>query len=116
MISLLQLLQLSLGAHIAGLAGKHVQMASSSIGMIACIIGLDPASYGFHLEKPEKRLANTDADYVQVIHTDINKFGMPYVTGHGEFGKKEFVSFLILSYCTIPFFSADFYPNGGKEV
>lgn len=69
----------SLGAHIAGRAAKLFQ----SIGKVACIIGLDPASIGFDALAPVNRLDKTDADYVQIIHTDSNKFGLAHPIGHG---------------------------------
>lgn len=75
----------SLGAHIAGLAAKHLKVISPSTGKIACIIGLDPASVGFYMSKPKSRLGKTDADYVQIIHTDSDKFGIPNAIGHGRF-------------------------------
>lgn len=49
--------------------------------------GLDPAAVGFPLESLDTRLDTTDADFVDVIHTDIAFIN---ATGH-----------------------ADFYPNGG---
>lgn len=77
----------SLGAHIAGMAGKHLTK-----GQIGTIIGLDPAGPLFPLNKVTKRLADTDAAYVQVIHTDGGHLSIKYPIGH-----------------------ADFFPNGGKE-
>lgn len=74
-----------MGAHIAGHAGKLVQTMEPYIGRIGCIIGLDPASFGFSETKREKRLSYTDADYVQVIHTDGSKFGIAYPIGDGKF-------------------------------
>lgn len=70
----------SLGAHIAGRACKQLR----SPGKIAVIIGLDPASVGFDFFDREKRLADTDAEYVQVIHTDGDKFGFSNPLGHGK--------------------------------
>lgn len=75
----------SLGAHIAGRSGKYVQRLEPYVGRIGCIIGLDPASFGFSESKREKRLSIIDADYVQVIHTDGSKFGIPYPVGDGRF-------------------------------
>ncbi|XP_055295774.1 inactive pancreatic lipase-related protein 1-like [Sitodiplosis mosellana] len=77
----------SLGAHVAGCSAKML----NSTEKIGIIIGLDPASVGFDFAEKDKRLAETDADYVQVIHTDITKFGMAKPMGH-----------------------ADIYPNSGK--
>lgn len=58
---------------------------------IGIIIGLDPASVGFLYAEKEKRLADSDADYVQVIHTDITKFGIAKPIGHGELLKVDFL-------------------------
>lgn len=70
----------SLGAHVAGCAAKKM----NSTEKIGTIIGLDPASVGFKFDEKNKRLSESDADYVQVIHTDITKFGMAKPMGHGE--------------------------------
>lgn len=78
----------SLGAHTAGRAGKQLK----SPGKIACIIGLDPASVGFNFSHIPKRLAKTDAEYVQVIHTDGNRLKFDEPMGH-----------------------CDMYPNRGKN-
>ena len=48
---------------------------------------MDPASYLFPLESPEVTLDKSDADFVDIIHTDI-----AYITPTGH---------------------SDFYPNGG---
>lgn len=78
----------SLGAHIVGRAAKQLK----SDGKIPVIVGLDPASVLFDFEDTNKRLADTDADYVQVIHTDGGHYSIEYPIGH-----------------------ADFYPNGGRQ-
>lgn len=78
----------SLGCHIAGRAAKQLK----SDGKIAVIIGLDPASVLFDYFETEKRLCDTDAEYVQIIHTDSGHYSFEYPLGH-----------------------ADFYPNGGKN-
>lgn len=52
---------------------------------IGVIFGLDPAAIGFDYFEPEERLSDSDADYVQIIHTDITKFGMAQPMGHGMF-------------------------------
>lgn len=71
----------SLGAHVAGVAAKRM----NSTEKIGTIIGLDPASVGFKFDEKDKRLAQSDANYVQVIHTDGTKFGMPEPMGHGDY-------------------------------
>lgn len=68
------------GAHIAGRAAKLLK----SDGKIGCIVGLDPASVGFNFFELSKRLSDTDADYVQIIHTDGEKFGIAEPIGHGK--------------------------------
>lgn len=54
------------------------------------IVGLDPASPLFKYNDVDRRLAETDADYVEVIHTCAGRLGM-----------------------TKPIGRASFYPNGG---
>lgn len=65
---------------MAGLSAKFLKSANK----IGTIIGLDPTSVGFSSLKPEKRLDRSDAMYVQVIHTDINRFGIANPIGHGR--------------------------------
>lgn len=49
------------------------------------------AGIGFDSLKPENRLASSDAEYVQIIHTDGNKFGMIQPIGHGNLKWLEFI-------------------------
>ena len=53
-------------------------------------VGLDPARFAFEDAPPEARLHKSDARFVDVIHTDIGKWGLEQPVGH-----------------------VDFYPNGG---
>lgn len=69
------------GSHLAGLAAKKL----NSTGKIGSIIGLDPASVGFSVQDERNRLSKFDADYVQIIHTDIRMYGMAEPIGHGEY-------------------------------
>nr|XP_023029989.1 pancreatic triacylglycerol lipase-like [Leptinotarsa decemlineata] len=80
----------SLGAHTAGYAGSLVQ----GLGRIT---GLDPAEPYFQGMPPQVRLDPSDAELVDVIHTDgkgiiFLGYGMSQPCGH-----------------------LDFYPNDGKE-
>ncbi|XP_054156751.1 phospholipase A1-like [Oppia nitens] len=77
----------SLGAHLAGRAGRESQVK------IDRITGLDPAGVGFQTENLDKRLNRTDARLVDVIHSDGKS--VPY------FGT------------LVPLGSVDFYPNYG---
>ncbi|XP_045505999.1 pancreatic triacylglycerol lipase-like [Colias croceus] len=80
----------SLGAHIASYVSYH-------LGRVARITGLDPAQPCFGDSSRVERLDDSDADFVDVIHTNgrlLQKigFGLPDPIGH-----------------------ADFYPNGGMQ-
>ncbi|XP_005180162.1 phospholipase A1 2 [Musca domestica] len=77
----------SLGAHVAGYAGKNVKN-----GKIGTIIGMDPALPLFNYDKPKKRLAETDGVYVESIQTNGGLLGFLKPIGKGAF-----------------------YPNGGEE-
>ncbi|XP_006866510.1 PREDICTED: lipase member I [Chrysochloris asiatica] len=77
---------MSLGAHISGFVGKIFQ------GQLGRITGLDPAGPKFSGKPPYSRLHYTDAEFVDVIHTDIKGLGIKESLGH-----------------------IDFYPNGGKK-
>ncbi|ESP05622.1 hypothetical protein LOTGIDRAFT_102397, partial [Lottia gigantea] len=82
----------SLGAHVAG----HVGQFAENIGRIT---GLDPASFGFSTKGTSKRLDASDADFVDVIHTDdgaLFELSFGYVPG-------------------VTVGDADFYPNGGSN-
>ncbi|XP_063372974.1 phospholipase A1-like [Cydia amplana] len=80
----------SLGAHICAFVSKHYNG-------VARITGLDPAQPCFRTSDKSERLDKTDADFVDVIHTNgrlLKKigFGLPEPAGY-----------------------ADFYPNGGMK-
>ncbi|XP_020811676.1 phospholipase A1 [Drosophila serrata] len=77
----------SLGAHVAGYAGKTV-----GDQRVHTIIGLDPALPLFSYDKPDKRLSADDAFYVESIQTNGGLKGFLKPIGNGAF-----------------------YPNGGKK-
>lgn len=81
----LHLIGLSLGAQMAGVTGSSVKS-----GRITRITGLDPAKPLFTTLPLSLRLDPSDAEFVDVIHTDAGIFGFPTSIGH-----------------------VDFYPNGG---
>lgn len=77
----------SLGSHIAGIAGRNVKN-----GRVGTIVALDPAGPLFNFKDVRSRLTRKDAEYVEVIHTNGDCYGMKEAIG-----------------------TADFYPNGGKR-
>ena len=79
-----------LGAHVAGYAGERI------IGL-SKITGLDPAGLYFENTDPRVRLDPSDAEYVEVIHTD----GLAS-------SKKGFGLFQTIGH-------TDYYPNGGVD-
>lgn len=92
--SMIHIIGHSLGAHIAGYIGERVPG-------IARITGLDPAGPAFEGTDSEVRLDSSDADFVDVIHTDsdslINTDLQP------GFGTKQQMG------------DIDFYPNHGNN-
>ncbi|XP_030060981.1 lipase member I [Microcaecilia unicolor] len=76
----------SLGAHIAGFVGHMYN------GQLGRITGLDPAGPLFKGNPPDERLDPSDAQFVDVIHSDTDALGYKEALGH-----------------------IDFYPNGGTD-
>ncbi|XP_046424449.1 pancreatic lipase-related protein 3-like isoform X1 [Neodiprion fabricii] len=74
----------SLGAHVCGYAGRYVNFT------LPRIVGLEPAGPLFYTVL--ERLKPSDAEFVEVIHTDAGVLGMDLEVGH-----------------------VDFYPNGGTS-
>ncbi|XP_012938625.1 pancreatic triacylglycerol lipase [Aplysia californica] len=85
----------SLGSHIAGYAGSQV----SGLGRIS---GLDPAGPLFSDTPPDLRLDETDAMFVDVIHTDAPRAGSDPRQDFG-LGLLQRVGHV------------DFYPNLGRN-
>ncbi|XP_063706485.1 pancreatic triacylglycerol lipase [Culicoides brevitarsis] len=79
----------SMGAHISGFAGKHLG------GKVGRIFGLDPAGPMFTklTVRPEsERLDPSDAEFVQVIHTDRTFIGTQIASGHQDFHPNDGMS------------------------
>ncbi|XP_049844178.1 pancreatic triacylglycerol lipase-like isoform X1 [Schistocerca gregaria] len=83
----------SLGSHVASYIGHTLQTKFRM--KLGRITGLDPAEPHFTKTDPIVRLDPSDADYVDVVHTDA----APFMSG--GLGLKE------------PVGHVDFYPNGG---
>ncbi|XP_075224466.1 pancreatic triacylglycerol lipase-like isoform X2 [Lycorma delicatula] len=85
--SSIHLLGHSLGAHVAGIAGKNLKSKS-----LPWITGFDPALPLF-TDEITSRLDSSDADFVDIIHTSGGFLGIYESIGH-----------------------VDFYPNGGTPI
>ncbi|KAK3917395.1 Pancreatic lipase-related protein 2 [Frankliniella fusca] len=79
----------SLGAEVAGFAGKNLTKSGIQLGRIT---GLDPAFPLFRWTREEGHLSSGDAAFVDVIHTDSGVYGVAFPIG-----------------------DADFFPNGGAR-
>lgn len=80
----------SLGGQIAGFVGKRIFNETGE--KLKRIIALDPAGPLFDTRPSDKRLNKTDADIVEVIHSDGGTFGFLKACG-----------------------TIDFFPNGGSS-
>ncbi|KAK9536681.1 hypothetical protein VZT92_006444 [Zoarces viviparus] len=78
-LSSIHMIGVSLGAHISGFVGAKLN------GAIGRITALDPAGPQFTGTLPEDRLDPTDAQFVDVLHTDIDSLGFREPLGHIDF-------------------------------
>ncbi|KAI8433106.1 hypothetical protein MSG28_013958 [Choristoneura fumiferana] len=80
----------SLGSHISSFTGKtFTSLTGLKLGRIT---GLDPAGPCFSHIEPELRMSATDAEFVDVIHTDAGVYGLKDPVGQ-----------------------VDYYPNSGSQ-
>lgn len=71
----------SLGAHVAGFVGKNF-INNEQLGVI---VALDAALPLFSIDNPAQRVANTDARYVESIHTNTGQLGFDQPLGVSSF-------------------------------
>ena len=76
-----RLIGLSLGAHAAGSAGRHIQQTTSK--KIARITGLDPSPQ--YLPFRNILLDPTDAEFVDVMYTSFGPIHIVRRRGHAQF-------------------------------
>ncbi|XP_054710967.1 pancreatic triacylglycerol lipase-like [Uloborus diversus] len=86
----------SLGGQMAGWIGETLHKSGVSVGRIT---GLDPAGPYFRGDDPIVHLDPTDADFIDVIHTDAGEYIVGVTAGLG---------------ISTPSGHLDFYPNGGS--
>lgn len=79
----LELAGASLGAHIVSYAAKHFYLATGK--KPSRITALDPAGPCFRSLPEEYRFTISDAERVDVVHTNIDGFGMAERLGHVDF-------------------------------
>lgn len=72
----------SLGAQIAGIAGKRLIIRRHKLPVI---IGLDPALPEFKNLDIKHRLSSFDADYVEIIHTNPGELGFRIAIGTADY-------------------------------
>lgn len=84
----------SLGAHVAGHAGRNMQLLSNHRYILPRISCLDPAGPNWYDDGDSyEPVVKNDALFVDVIHTDAELYGAPISTG-----------------------TIDFWPNGGVGI
>lgn len=79
----LEVIGLSLGGQTISFIGKNFQTITGR--NISRLTGLDPSGPCFRNLGPEGRLDESDADFVDVIDTNIDGFGMAAPVGHVNF-------------------------------
>ncbi|XP_053618462.1 lipase member H-B-like isoform X2 [Plodia interpunctella] len=79
----LELVGFSLGGQTVSYIAKNYKRITGK--SISKITGLEPSGPCFRHLPPNDRLDYTDADFVEVIHTNIDGFGMAARMGHVDF-------------------------------
>ncbi|CAG5057572.1 unnamed protein product [Parnassius apollo] len=79
----LEIVGISLGAHIGGYAAKYLYAATGK--KPSRITGLDPAGPCYRSLPPSSKLQASDADRVDIVHTNIDGFGLAEKLGHVDF-------------------------------
>ncbi|XP_045495939.1 lipase member H-B-like isoform X2 [Colias croceus] len=79
----LELVGISLGAQTASFIAKHYKKLTGH--SISRLTGLDPAGPCFRNLGPEERIDKSDADFVEMVATNIDGYGMAAPVGHVNF-------------------------------
>ncbi|RZB38692.1 Lipase domain containing protein, partial [Asbolus verrucosus] len=73
----------SLGGHLAGFVGKHLYLKTGK--KLGRITATDPTGPSFERAVAESRLSKQDAEFVDVVHTDMGYYGATRPLGHVDF-------------------------------
>lgn len=84
----------SLGAHIAGIAGKQVYKRTGQL--LSRITALDPAGPCFSNIHVDGKLVKSDANYVDVIHTNGGMLGLKESMGNDFKSCSTFLIFVFI--------------------
>ncbi|XP_072947741.1 lipase member H-like isoform X3 [Epargyreus clarus] len=79
----LEIVGLSLGGQTASFIAKNYRLLTGV--NIARLTGLDPAGPCFRNLGPEDRIDESDADFVDIVDTNIDAYGMAAPVGHVNF-------------------------------
>lgn len=79
----LHIIGFSLGAHVAAFTSNALEKLTGE--KVDRITGLDPALPFFATSRKHKKLDSSDADFVDVIHTNSGIFGKIETSGHVDF-------------------------------
>ncbi|XP_075151141.1 pancreatic triacylglycerol lipase-like [Haematobia irritans] len=77
--NMIHIIGFSLGAQIAGLTANYIDFK------LGKITGLDPAGWFFTWSSSENKLDPSDAEFVDIIHTDVYLFSDVNPMGHADF-------------------------------
>ena len=103
----------SLGAHVAGFMAKKV--ASLGLGKVPRLTGLDPAYPCYELLGPEGRVDKTDAELVQIVHTNSGWLWEGCLSFKVNTRSALFCMELWSPLPQEPLGHVDFYPAGGSH-
>ncbi|CAH2245171.1 jg16741 [Pararge aegeria aegeria] len=98
----LEIVGLSLGGQTASFIAKNYRDLTNVT--VARITGLDPAGPCFRNLGPDDRIDKTDADFVDIIGTNIDGFGMAAPVGHVNFyvnGGEYQPGQILWDFCTV---------------
>ncbi|XP_038206288.1 lipase member H-B-like [Zerene cesonia] len=79
----LEIVGLSLGGQTASFIAKHYRKLKGL--SVSRLTGLDPAGPCFRNLGPEERIDKSDADFVEIVATNIDGYGMAAPVGHVNF-------------------------------